>query len=48
VIDDWKKRIPLNRPGTPQDVANVCVFLASDLSDYVTGQVIPICGGLEM
>jgi len=48
VIEDWKKRIPLNRPGTPQDVANVCVFLASDMSDYVTGQVIPICGGLEM
>lgn len=48
VIEDWKKRIPLSRPGTAEDVANVCVFLASDLSDYVTGQVIPICGGLEM
>lgn len=48
VIEDWKKRIPLNRPGNPEDVANVCVFLASDLSSYVTGQVIPICGGLEM
>ena len=48
VIEDWKKRVPLNRPGTPEDVANVCVFLGSELSDYVTGQVIPICGGLEM
>jgi 3-oxoacyl-[acyl-carrier protein] reductase len=48
VIEEWKKRVPLNRPGKPEDVANVCVFLASELSDYVTGQVIPICGGLEM
>lgn len=48
VIQEWNKRIPLNRAGLPEDVANVCVFLASDMSDYVTGQVIPICGGLEM
>ncbi len=48
VIEEWKKRIPLNRPGKAEDVANVCVFLASDLSSYVTGQVVPICGGLEM
>ncbi len=48
VIEDWKKRVPLNRAGKPEDVANVCVFLGSELSDYVTGQVIPICGGLEM
>lgn len=48
VIEDWKKRIPLNRAGKPEDVANVCIFLGSELSDYVTGQVIPICGGLEM
>ena len=48
VIQEWNKRIPLNRAGLPEDVANVCVFLASDLSNYVTGQVIPICGGLEM
>jgi len=48
VIKEWKTRIPLNRPGEAQDVANVCVFLASDMSSYVTGQVIPICGGLEM
>ncbi len=46
VIKDWNAKIPLNRPGQPSDVANVCVFLASDLSSYVTGQVIPICGGL--
>lgn len=48
VIKGWNTRIPLNRPGQPEDVANVCVFLASDMSAYVTGQVIPICGGLEM
>jgi 3-oxoacyl-[acyl-carrier protein] reductase len=48
VIEEWKKQIPLNRPGTTEDVANVCVFLGSDLSAYVTGQVIPICGGLQI
>ncbi|MFO7868783.1 MAG: 3-oxoacyl-[acyl-carrier-protein] reductase [Bacteroidales bacterium] len=48
VIEEWKKQIPLNRPGKPEDVADVCVFLASDMSSYVTGQVIPICGGLEI
>ncbi len=48
VIEEWKKQIPLNRPGTAEDVANVCVFLGSDMSAYVTGQVIPICGGLQI
>jgi 3-oxoacyl-[acyl-carrier protein] reductase len=45
---EWAKKIPLRRGGKPKDVANVCVFLASDLSAYVTGQVISVCGGLSM
>lgn len=45
---DWEKQIPLRRGGTPDDVANVATFLASDLSAYVTGQVIPVCGGMNM
>lgn len=43
----WIKQIPLKRGGKPQDVANIALFLASDLSDYVTGQVISVCGGLN-
>lgn len=45
---EWAKSIPLRRGGTPEDVANVATFLASDLSSYVTGQVIPVCGGMNM
>lgn len=48
VRQEWAKQIPLRRGGTPEDVANVAVFLASDLSAYVTGQVIPVCGGMNM
>ena len=44
---EWEKQIPLRRGGTPEDVANVALFLASDLSAYVTGQVINCCGGLN-
>lgn len=44
----WEEQIPLRRGGTPEDVANVAVFLASDLSSYVTGQAIPVCGGMNM
>ena len=44
----WAEQIPLRRGGSPQDVANVCLFLASDLSSYVTGQVISVCGGMKM
>lgn len=43
----WAKTIPLRRGGTPEDVANVALFLASDLSSYVTGQVINCCGGMN-
>lgn len=44
---EWAKSIPLRRGGTPEDVANVATFLASDLSSYVTGQVIHVCGGMS-
>jgi 3-oxoacyl-[acyl-carrier protein] reductase len=43
----WEEQIPLKRGGTPDDVANTAVFLASDLSNYVTGQVISVCGGMN-
>lgn len=45
---DWESRIPLRHGGTPEDVAKVALFLASDLSSYVTGQVISVCGGMNM
>jgi 3-oxoacyl-[acyl-carrier protein] reductase len=48
VRKNWISTIPLRRGGTPDDVADVCVFLASDLSKYVTGQVLPVCGGLQI
>jgi 3-oxoacyl-[acyl-carrier protein] reductase len=47
VREEWEKTIPLRRGGTPDDVAKVALFLASDLSDYVTGQVIHCCGGMN-
>ena len=47
VRDEWCKMIPLRRGGTPEDVANVALFLASDLSSYVSGQVIHCCGGMN-
>ena len=47
VRENWAKLIPLRRGGTPEDVANVATFLASDLSSYVTGQVIHCCGGMN-
>ncbi len=43
----WENQIPLKRGGTPEDVANTCVFLGSDLSSYVSGQVINVCGGMN-
>ncbi|WP_276089866.1 3-oxoacyl-[acyl-carrier-protein] reductase [Pedobacter sp. JY14-1] len=46
VVQGWEEGIPLKRAGETDDVANVCVFLASDMSAYVTGQVISVCGGM--
>ncbi len=48
VREAWIKNIPLRRSGKPADVANIAIFLASDLSSYVTGQVISVCGGMQM
>ncbi|MBR6746893.1 MAG: 3-oxoacyl-[Muribaculaceae bacterium] len=45
---DWAKKIPLRRGGQPEDIANVATFLASDMSSYVTGQVIQVDGGMNM
>ena len=44
---EWEKQIPMRRGGTPEDVAGVALFLASELSAYVTGQVISCCGGMN-
>ena len=48
VKKDWATKVPLRRGGTTEDVANVCTFLASDLSSYMTGQVLHCCGGMNM
>ena len=47
VKDEWCKKIPLRRGGTPEDIADVATFLASDMSSYVTGQVIQVDGGMN-
>ena len=46
VVAGWEKDIPLKRAGETEDIANVCLFLASDLSAYVTGQTLSVCGGM--
>ncbi len=48
VKSDWIAKIPLRRGGLPDDVANVALFLASDLSSYVTAQTISVCGGMSV
>jgi 3-oxoacyl-[acyl-carrier protein] reductase len=48
VVDEWRKSIPLKRGGSPKDVADLTVFLGSDMSTYVTGQTINVCGGMLM
>ena len=45
-VSEWRSAIPLKRGGTPKDIANACVFLASDLSLYVTGQTLNVDGGM--
>ncbi len=48
ICKEWMEKIPLRRGGTPEDIANVATFLASDMSSYVTGQVIQVDGGMNM
>jgi len=48
VVQDWRNSIPLKRGGSPVDVANATIFLASDMSAYVTGQTLHVCGGMLM
>ena len=48
VRKEWVAKIPLRRGGTVDDIANVATFLASDMSSYVTGQVIQVDGGMNM
>jgi 3-oxoacyl-[acyl-carrier protein] reductase len=47
-LKKWTDGIPLKRGGTPDDVANACIYLGSDLSTYVSGQVLSVCGGMLM
>lgn len=47
VKDDWYRKIPLKRGGTPEEVANVAVFLGSDMSSYISGQTIHVCGAMQ-
>ena len=48
VRKEWCNKIPLRRGGTVEDIANVATFLASDMSSYVSGQVIQVDGGMNM
>lgn len=48
IVENWVKTIPLRRSGKTEDVANLALFLASDLSSYISGQVINVCGGMEV
>ena len=48
IREEWCKKIPLRKGGTPEDVANIATFLASDMSSYVSGQVIQVDGGMNM
>ena len=47
LMKTWTSRIPMKRAGTPDEVAQCCVFLASDMSSYITSVVLPMCGGME-
>jgi 3-oxoacyl-[acyl-carrier protein] reductase len=46
IVEKWIQAIPLKRGGKPEDVANICLFLSSDLSSFITGQVINVDGGM--
>jgi len=45
-VKTWRDAIPLKRGGSPEDVGNACLFLASDLSSYITGQTLNVDGGM--
>ncbi len=45
-VNEWRKSIPLQRGGSPEDIANACVFLASDMASYITGQTLNVDGGM--
>lgn len=47
MVEEWKKGIPMRRGGSAEEVANVCVFLGSDLSSYVSGQTVNVCGAMN-
>jgi 3-oxoacyl-[acyl-carrier protein] reductase len=47
-VQEWRNAIPLKRGGTPEDVSNATLFLASDMSSYITGQTLHVCGGMLM
>lgn len=47
-LENWLKSVPLGRPGSTKDIANLCVFLGCDMSNYITGQVIHVDGGMHM
>jgi 3-oxoacyl-[acyl-carrier protein] reductase len=45
-VEGWRAGIPLKRGGSPEDIANACVFLGSDMSSYITGQTLSVDGGM--
>ncbi|CAA0141285.1 3-oxoacyl-[acyl-carrier-protein] reductase [Tenacibaculum maritimum] len=47
IVEGWRNEIPLKRGGTPEDIANACIFLASDMSAYITGQTLSVDGGMS-
>ncbi|CAA0184207.1 3-oxoacyl-[acyl-carrier-protein] reductase [Tenacibaculum maritimum] len=47
IVEGWRNEIPLKRGGTPEDIANACIFLASDMSAYITGETLSVDGGMS-
>ena len=46
IVQGWRDGIPMKRGGSPDEVADACVFLASDMSTYISGQVLNVCGAM--